>query len=194
MSDVDRPFDLGVPDAPELSMSTFTLERLKVAAAGRIGAHVLASAELHEISQVQAHLFDGMCYRLTSEILAERTLDTEAKVVWSGSADVEIPAARVRWLCLLLPLAAALGLLTPLLGIGSFVAAVLVAIVGVALVAANPPRESRIVQHPISGTVTVPATYWRKFPEIDHVYPKDFGTPIRYSVLGTPYWEQDLER
>ena len=44
----------------------------------------------------------------------------------------------------------------------------------------------------VDGTVTVPATYWRKFPAAN-VHVDALGAPVRWAQLHTPRWEQEGE-
>lgn len=177
-----------LPPAEDLAFSTYALERLKVTAQGRVGAHVIAQTEMETW---MSHMTDHLCVRLVSEVLAERVLDTDVSVDWRGDVDLPVDGYQPRGQGWPLLAGALLALLTPLVGLSALIGAMVLAVIGVALLALNPPRADRTDKVAVSGTVTVPATYWRKFPEIDHVYPKSFGAPIQYSVLGTPYWHPD---
>lgn len=169
------------------SSEELTLERLKVAAQERIGAHVLASVQLETWRDP---FLDGLAAKLATEVLSERVLDSEVTLGWSGDALVDVPRfeAKCQWASL--ALAALLACLTPLMGVGALIAAFMLALLGVLLLALNPAVGGTTEKVRVQGDVTVPATYWRKFPEVDTVYPKAFGAPIRYVQLGTPSWER----
>lgn len=169
------------PD-PTVAFTELSLERMKVASQGRIGSGVLASAR---VESVYEHVIDQMAYRLQAEVLAERVLDTDAAVAFSGERRV---ATKVRVRGIALPFAVAAALCVAGIIVTSLplvLGSMAVALLAVAMLYLNP-GETVDITVPVDGTVTVPATYWRKFPESNLVYPRDLGGPVRFAVMHEP--------
>lgn len=173
-----------LPDKPtiEVALKELSLERMKVGSQGRIGAGVLDSVRLDSVYE---DVIDQMAYRLQAEVLAERVLDTDASVAFSGKRRV-VTDVRVRGMALPFALAALLcgaGLIVSSVALiaGSMVVALLAAL----LLYLNP-AETIDVTVPVDGTVTVPATYWRKFPQATITYPRDLRGPVRFAVMDEP--------
>lgn len=173
-------FDVG-PES-EVQFTTFAVERMKVAAEGRIGSSVLGSVQLQ---QFMVEYLDQMAFRLKAEVLAERVLDTDTDVAFSGTRNVD---SRVRVRGIWLPFGVAATLCLVALFVGSLalvLGSMAVALLGGVLLYLNP-AETVTLKVPVDGTVTVPATYWRKFPEANVALPPSLGAPIRFATLSEP--------
>lgn len=128
---------------------------------------------------------DHVALRLSTEVLAERVLDTDTEVECTGRAEVRISQPWVAGLTI--AFAYALAISSGLLGYAVLPGMFALMIVYVALVVVeNKTHDVRV-----KGTATVPATYWRKFPEANVRLPDSLGHAVVFQALDIPYWTQD---
>jgi hypothetical protein len=173
-----------------MEFQTLTLDRMKIRAAAMLSPSVLASLEMRHVFE---DMTDRMIYSLQAEVLAERVLDTDASVEFTGSRRV-VTDVRVRGL--LLPFAVAgvlccVGLIVS--SVPLVVGSMMVALLAVLLLSLNPGATVDVTV-PVDGTVTVPATYWRRFPEATVAYPPELRGPVRFAIMNPPTYTAYAER
>jgi hypothetical protein len=138
-----------MPESIDMPTTEFLLERMKLGMTRRIGAFARESMKL---ARDHDPITDEFAYRFSAQVLAERVLETDTNVYFSGPVTVRLPRLKGAWRLL----------------------------------------RGKPVEATVHGTVTVPATYWRRFPEAEIQYPESLGTPLRFVALGTPAWSQDV--
>jgi hypothetical protein len=112
---------------------------------------------------------------------------------WSGCVSVPIPARQHRspwWLKLIPCSLASAAVLDHRQAVGLFIGAAASATLGLLFELLNPPQPATTHETTVHGEVTVPASYWLKFPHNNTAYPKDLGRAIPYIRLETPSFTQ----
>lgn len=132
----------------EAEVTELVLERLTMAGQVTMPARLIEQAKV----RVFPILADELVAQLYTYVHAERVLDDDATVYFSGEAWADVPR---NWLMRKLR---------------------------------RPPHRVRV---DVSGDVTVPATYWRVFPDSTIAWPDSLGAPVRQVQLGTPTFEAD---
>ena len=173
-----NPNDFGM-----VHYETVQLERLKYGAQAMI-----TEIGLRQDLELEAHvetMMRGMVLRLATEVMAERVFTEDQEVPWSGEVQLEVPPAtpyKHAWVPFVLAMAMALSAL-PLRSLAMFVASLVVAGWAVYALAANPPQRSYEKPVRVSGTVTVRASSWRKFPHSTMRYPKELGPVVFHQQI-----------
>lgn len=159
------------------------LERLKVAATGKLSKQVLYNTDVDVAEDL---MMNQLIYRLITHIYVDKlaTKDYEAKA--SGTAEVEVPAPRglLRPWAFLAAAFAFAGAITP--SVPFMVAAAGILAVGLLIYELNPPHTKQVT---VSGTVTVPIDYYNTFPDNETVYPDSLGGAVKLIQPRPAYFE-----
>ena len=170
-----------------MPVQSIVLDKLKVAASGRLSAQMAHEAR----AQVYVdHFADGIVAELQTSLLRHKVDAQTVRVPFEKTESVETPGPRlvVPAAALLVALGMVLGAITASLPV--FVLTAAVALVFVVLYAVNPPRDVTLTA---KGEAVVDRVLFNAFPDATIVYPENLGDiwlPMQDVRLRTEYTDE----